>query len=398
MKIVHTGDWHIGKTLRGRHRSQEYREILDELKTFIEKEDVDILLIAGDVYDSFSPSAESENIVYSFFHDVSKLGVKTVVVAGNHDSGLRFEAVSNLLALANVTVVGFFDHKNPLKSNVTLSSRDGKEKAYVALLPFVFERTFTRAEDLVDKESSEATQHYSQQVGQILNEFSHSLPTDTINILLSHLLMHGARPGGGERRLYLGDNYAVHPEHIPANFDYIALGHVHRYQKIDAPSPIYYCGSPLQMDFGEKCTEKGFLFLSLQPGEKKEPSFIPFTKGKELNEVQGSMEEIQSFIETHQDIDNQYFKVTIRADASSLGLSYKIKKQLPNAVEIRREYVGQEKKDLLPQGSDWLPELYQKYCEQTSDKPLAKEILEEFHNLYKECGFKDSEKNKLCLE
>ena len=392
MKIVHTADWHIGKTLRGKQRSEEYREVLAELKLFLEKEQIDLLLVAGDIFDSFSPSAEAEDIVYNFFHDISFLGTRTVVIAGNHDSGFRFEAIARLMALANVHMLGFYDAQLPERSRVIVPSRDGSQKADIIMLPFISERIFTRADDLTNRENEEIAHNYSQELGRVLKNLTSRFQAGNINIVMAHLLMHGAKPGGGERRLYLGDNYAVHPAEIPADIDYMGLGHIHLCQSIAAPCPLYYSGSPLQMDFGETEQNKGFLYLQAQPQKQNLPEFIPLTKGKQLREIKGTMEQINAIIESDKDLQDAYLKVTIQADATSLGLSHEIKKKLPNTVDIRREYISKGKQELaLQTGDDWLPDLYQKFYESQHEHTVSEEIMADFKKLYADClGSKDS--------
>lgn len=384
MKIVHTADWHIGKTLRGRHRTQEYREILDELKDFLSQENVDILLIAGDVFDSFTPSAISESLVYNFLHDVSRMDIATVVVAGNHDSGLRFDAISNLMAIAGVTMVGFFATESVKTRAITAK---GKSKVRVVPVPFVPERAFVRPEDLA---SDTAARTYSREMGNILRDIAKEFTKTTLNIVVGHMLMHGASPGGGERRLYLGDNYAVYPDEIPAKIDYLALGHVHRYQQIPAPAPVYYSGSPLQLDFGECQTAKGFIFLETEPGAACVPKFVPFKSGKPLLELSGNLEEITTLLEANPDLSEAHLKITLNADITDIDAPYQIKKNYPNAVEIRRQQTAPTV-DPLPKGEDWLPNLYRQYYQKQYGGNVPPEIMREFQQLYQTFSLKKSQ-------
>ena len=389
MKIVHTADWHVGKSIRGRHRGDEYREVLEELKEFIVRQGVDILLVAGDIFDSTAPSAGAEDIVYNFFHDISVLGVRSVVIAGNHDSGLRFEAIANLLKLAGVTICGFFSYAQA-KRELTISVADGSQ-ARIVLVPFVPERTFIRAEDLLENKSR-ATATYSREMGKLFRQFCADLTPKTVNIVMAHLLMHGARVGGGERSLYLGDNYAVYPEEIPANINYLALGHIHLYQQIPGPAPIYYSGSPLQMDFGETETPKGFLFFEAFPDSACQPQFIEFRTGKKLIEIKGTVEEITTLAESDPSLKNAYLKMTVHADASSMGLSYQLKKLFPEAVEIRREYATPANPKKITVAIDWLPALYKEYYRKQHEEDIPEVLLKQFNELYKKCG--DDSQNK----
>ncbi|BBM82220.1 metallophosphoesterase family protein [Candidatus Uabimicrobium amorphum] len=388
IKFIHTGDWHVGKTIRGKHRGGEYRAILDELYDFIVAENIELLLVAGDIYDTPTPSAEAESIIYSFFHRVSSLGVKSIVVAGNHDSSLRFEAISQIMALANVTMVGKYDFENPQNCVCEYTSKDGEDKLSIGLVPFIFERMFIRAQDIIDEKREETTMRYSRGMTYVLNEISKHFAADTTQIMVGHLLMHGARPGGGERRLYLGDNYAVHPVAIPKNVSYFALAHVHMYQQIEGPCPTYYCGSPLQMDFGEAEHEKGFLCGEIADGKVSTPRFIPFKSGVRLQSISGTIAELEDLLaEDNHNWDNFHLKITIKTDASTLGLSHKIKQQFPNAVDIRREFIGEDTKQLIAQDSPtWLPDLYRDFHNNHYERAADPEIIEEFLQLYEECS------------
>lgn len=385
MRLVHTADWHVGKSLRGRHRVSEYREILQELKEFLQQKQVDVLLVAGDVFDSNAPSAESEDIVYSFFHEVLRLGVQLIVIAGNHDSGLRFEAISKLMRMAGITMRGLYAQSEQDGILDTLITSKSGEQAHIFLLPFIPENIFVRAQDLMQSQSliqcSSPTSIYSCKMGEVVRLIASRLVPNALHILVSHVLMHGARPGGGERRLYLGENYAFHADELTHNFDYVALGHIHLQQKMPGPCPIYYSGSPLQMDFGESNAVKGFLYLETQENTEIKPEFIPFQHGKKLLEVQGTWDEILVLSQKNPDIKNSYLKITVSTDTGALGLSYQVKKIFPNAIDIRREYLDRPQETAFPT-TEWLPKMYQEYFRKENQTEAGPEVIQEFQLLY----------------
>lgn len=379
MKIVHTGDWHIGKTIRGKHRDQEYCDILDELKTFLVEKNVDVLLVAGDIFDLHTPPAAAENIVYNFFYDISKLGIKALVIAGNHDSKLRFKAISKLMALAGIIVRGY-NHRDNYENIVSITSKKG-EKAEFALLPFIFEHNFVRTENLIDNKES-ATNLYSKGVGEVLADYCKKFDSDSLKIVVGHVLLHGASPGGSERRLYLGDNYALHPGTIPENIDYMAAGHIHLCQKIPAHIPIYYCGSLLQLDFGELNAKKGFFFIDTSQNYGLEPQFIEITRGKELKEIRGNLEELRKLAQEDLALQDKYLRIVVRADTSTVGVSYQVKKIFPNAVDIRREYPQTTKEELkVFKGVEWFPQLYKEFYKKQYSRDIPKNLLTEFKHL-----------------
>lgn len=384
MKIVHTGDWHIGKALRGKSRAKEYRAILQELKQFLRKRQVDLLLVAGDIFDSFTPSAEAEDIVYNFFHDVAQMKIATIAIAGNHDSSFRFAAISSLMALAGITMVGFMESTS--EGEVCITTKSG-EQARIFPLPFVPERTFVRADDLLQEDISNITGIYSHQMGKIFQKFSQRCTPQTANIIIGHALMHGAKPCGSEKRLYLGDNYAVHPQEIPDNIDYVALGHIHLRQQIDAPSPVHYCGSPLQMDFGESATGKGFLFIDTREGSYCEPEFVELKSGKKLVTLEGSLDEVVTTLESTPKLTDSYLKLTVTSDDSVSGLPQQLKKRFPNAVDIRRRYSA-SKIEPTQQESEWLPKLYCEFYQRQHQSEISTATIDEFKALYQQCAKK----------
>ncbi len=383
IRIVHTADWHVGKSLKGKHRSHEYRSVLQELKEFLQQKSIDFLIIAGDIFDSSAPSAESEEIVYHFFHEVLEIGIQVLVIAGNHDSGLRFEAISHLVKQAGIRMKGLWTATSDEKTaiDVLLTSKEN-DQVQIFLLPFIPENVFVRADDLVHAEKS-PTGIYSKQIGEIFKQLQSKLIPQAAHIAVAHLMMHGARPGGDERRLYLGDNYAVHPNEIPDWLDYLALGHVHLQQQIPGSCPIYYCGSPLQMDFGESQAIKGFLYLEIQPGQKANPQFIELEHAKKLIALTGNWDEIVTLSQHNPEIQDAYLKITVATDASTMGLSLQLKKMFPNAIDIRREYSPQPSASPSAMPSqDWLPKLYQEYHLREYQASASQATMEEFQTLY----------------
>lgn len=134
MKFLHTGDWHIGKTLRGRHREDECRGALAEVLDIARRQEVDCLLVAGDVFDSAAPSAEAERLVYEFFRELWGSHIPAVVIAGNHDHPRRLTAIARILELVGIHVRG--EPVIPEAGGIVeLPSRDGTETAIIGALP-----------------------------------------------------------------------------------------------------------------------------------------------------------------------------------------------------------------------------------------------------------------------
>lgn len=382
MKIVHTGDWHVGKTLRGRSRTEEYRQIFHHLQDIMGKENVDLLLVAGDVFDTFTPPAEAEDIVYNFLHQVSQMKIPIVIIAGNHDSGFRFNALANIMSLAGVTMIGLWDRKT--LPPVTVIARDGS-KASIVAVPFIPDHVFLRGGE---QGSRQGKQFYSGEMGKILHQASANLPTDSVRIVMAHLLIHGGMVGGGERQLYMGDNYAVHPEQIPDGVDYVALGHLHLCQSIKSTAEGRYCGSPLQLDFSETDKPSGFLLLDAEPGKRVVANFKELLGSRKLKELHGTPQEIVGMLEADSTLRNAYLKVTLTGEQVSLGMSQQLKKDFPNIVDIRRYYSASSAPQPTAQNADWLPKFYQEFYRKQHNQEIPPALLAEFEALYQKCSQK----------
>jgi exonuclease SbcD len=382
MRFLHTGDWHVAKTLRGRHREDEYAAALAEVLDIARREQVDCLLVAGDVFDSAAPSAEAERLVYDFFRELWGALIPAVVIGGNHDHPRRLVAVSGLLEVVGVHVRG-----EPLPPEtggvVEVPSRDGRETALVAALPWVPERRVVAFDDLLQSQE-EPFKQYADRTAKMLDYLSRPFRADTVNIVLAHILIDGAviGPGGGERPLHLGQAYAISAERLPARAQYIALGHVHRPQEVVTAAPTHYAGSLLQLDFGEREQSKSVLLVDVHPSLPAHVQPVPLSAGKELRDVSGSLAELQSLAD---DAGDAFLRVFVRADGAVANLAEQVRAILPNAVDVRcirpGEPAQEKQRELLAMGPD---ELFATFHQQARGHQAPEAVLALFRRLYEE--------------
>ncbi|MGH9337941.1 MAG: metallophosphoesterase family protein, partial [Vicinamibacteria bacterium] len=226
MRFLHTGDWHVGKTLRGRSRAEEHREVLAEIAEIARERKVDLVLIAGDLFDSASPSPESEEIVYRAVLDLARACEWVVAIVGNHDNPRRLEAVEPLMRLTNIRVLS--KPARPSEGGViTLQTKVGA--ACIALLPFLSQRSVVKADDLMTKEASQHAGDYAERATRVIERLcAESPPPRAVNVLLAHAMVHGGVLGGGERQAHTVFEYSVPATAFPASLHYAALGHLHR--------------------------------------------------------------------------------------------------------------------------------------------------------------------------
>ena len=335
MRFLHTADWHVGKTLRTRSRMDEHAAALDEVARIALAAKVDAVLVAGDLFDSQAPPPEAEKLVYDFLARMLAERVACVVIAGNHDHPKKLGALSSLLEGLRIHVRP--EVRPPADGGVVrLVSRDGNEEARVAVLPFVPERRVVDACAVMGPEAG-WFEEYARRLEQILAALVKDLTPATVNLVLGHLLVDGARRGTGERELHLGQSYGVNPQQLPASVQYIGLGHLHRPQEIAAPSKTCYAGSLVELDFGEQEQEKRVVVLEAKPGRPVALESVPVAVGRRLREVSGTLDELRAQAEA---LDGAFLRVTVRADTPEPGLADRVKELLPNALEVKTECAG----------------------------------------------------------
>jgi len=206
------------------------------------------------------------------------------VIAGNHDHPKRLGALASLLEGLRIHVRP--EVRPPEQGGVVrVPARDGKEEARVAVLPFVPERRVVDACAVMDAEHT-WYEAYAGRIEQILAALVRGLTPDTVNVVLGHLLVAGARAGTGERELHLGSIYGVNPQQLPSGVQYIGLGHLHRPQEVLAPAKTLYSGSLVELDFGEEQQEKSVVVFEAAPGKPPAIEIVPVTAGRRLRTVE----------------------------------------------------------------------------------------------------------------
>src|SRR3954470_18616113 len=167
---------------------------------------------------------------------------------------------------------------------------------------------------------------------------------DAVNILMAHTHIEGAELGESERRVHIGDDWAGSPKALPAKASYIALGHLHKPQKIDAPAPAYYAGSLLQMDFGEAGEEKSFVVVTASPGQRATVEHVPYEGGLPLVDLRASLAELEESADRHR---TGWLRVTVPLTEKDPDLNRKVRELLPNALVVRAELPeAEERPDL----------------------------------------------------
>ena len=327
MRVLHTSDWHVGKALRGRSRATEHEAVLREIAGIARREAVDLVIVAGDLYDSATPSPEAERIVYRGLLDLAEGGRPVIVVAGNHDSAQRLGAVAPLSEASGIHVAAAV---RPPGGGGVIEVAAGGERAQVALLPFPSQRYVVTADLLLSGDAADAHAAYADRVVRILGALTERFRPDTINLVVAHLMVMGGTMGGGERGAHTVFDYWVPATAFPASAQYVALGHLHRCQRLAGPAPLHYCGSPLQLDFGETANDPAVNLVDVRPGLPADVRPVVLTTGRRLRTLRGTLADVAAGAG---DAGDDHLRVVLDEPARA-GLSDEVRSRLPNTVEV----------------------------------------------------------------
>ena len=263
LKLLHTSDWHIGRTLYGRKRYEEFEAFMSWLAETIQQNEIDALLVAGDVFDTSAPSNRAQELYYRFLCRVAASSCRhVVVVAGNHDSPSFLNAPKELLKALDVHVVGS-STSSPEDEVLVLCNEQDAPELIVCAVPYLRDRDIRVAEageSVEDKERKliEGIRTHYAAVAALAEQKREELGVDIPIVGTGHLFTAGGQTvdGDGVRELYVGSLAHVTAGIFPACFNYLALGHLHVPQKVNGSETIRYSGSPLPMGFGEAKQQK----------------------------------------------------------------------------------------------------------------------------------------------
>lgn len=340
MKILHTSDWHVGKVLKGRDRYDEHRAVLADIVRTARTENVDLVLVAGDLFETSAPAPRSQGLVMQTLMALAQDGRQVVVIAGNHDNQNLIDAVYRpALGALGLHVLGL--PKQPdAGGTIRLRARDGTD-AVVAALPFLSHRYAVRGAEVMFHEFAEHALDYSARVAEIVRVLTERFTPDTVNVVMAHGTLLGGRRGGGERDVQTSLDYELPASMFPGSAHYVALGHLHRQQEIPGPCPIYYSGSPLAVDFGEEANLASAMIVTANPEVRADAVPVPVAGGRALKTLRGTLEQV---VAAGEEAGDAYLRVVL-AEPERAGLGDLVRDKLPNTLEVllddaHRRYPG----------------------------------------------------------
>lgn len=328
MKILHTADWHVGKVLKGRSRVDEHRAVLKELVELARREDVDAVIVAGDLFDTSAPTPEAQSLVLPTLMALREGGREVVVLAGNHDNPHLLEVYRPVLGKLGIQVVGTF-RRPDRGGTLSFTARSG-EPVRLAVLPFLSHRYVVRAADVLSGGAAEHNRDYAQRIGGLIGALTAGFSGDTVNLVTTHGTLPSGKFGGGEREAQSIFSYYFEATAFPASTQYAALGHLHRRQRIPGPCPIWYSGSPIAVDFGEELNTPGALLIDVEPGRPAVVREATIGSAQAMATVNGTLEELAAMAD---DLAGTWLRVIV-AEPPRPGLADTVREILPGTLEV----------------------------------------------------------------
>ena len=286
MKIVHTSDWHIGKKLMGRDRGEEFKAVLGEIGDICRREEADLLLVAGDVFDTYTPSAEAEEIFYSSVKNIAST-CAVLIISGNHDDYVRLTAAQALSEELNIYTVG-----NNLKAldcakrgrcwpvlsggGYAVFENAAGERVYINTLPYPNEARF---------KEGKSDESFADKMKRWIDYGERGKAEKMPSVFLSHIFAAGGKAGDSEREIDLGGARAVGLNLFP-QCDYSALGHLHRRQKLG--ENIYYSGAIMRFTFDEAGQDKGINVFDITAEGLQNFKIVQLSSCKKLVRLQAN--------------------------------------------------------------------------------------------------------------
>ncbi len=370
MRLLHTADWHVGKRLFGIDRLSEMSGVLAEIRDVADREAVDVVLVAGDIIDRRIIEPEVLAVCLTGFQALAAVA-PVVVVTGNHDDPGFWRALRPYLEPSNIHVV--CDVAAPADAVRTFETRSGE--IHLACLPWP-DPASLRLEFSAVAQAAHRT--YADLVADLIDGYADALLRARTErgggaVLLGHLMVEHAKAGGGERELTLAETYAVKSGRLPTNLDYIALGHIHKPQALPGfNAQGRYCGSPIQLDFGERATEPEVLIVDIDAGTPTSIRSVPLTSGRRLVRLRSHIDDLVAAAAPHGDA---WLYCEVELDHIVPDLVRVVRELVPNALRVEARYatdtdaVATTDREASTGQGGGLPDIYRSWYAST-ERPL----------------------------
>lgn len=411
MKILHTSDWHLGARLGDYSRIDEQKEVLEEIRHIAEENGVSLVIIAGDLFDTFNPPVEAAELLYRELKKLADDGRRPVIaIAGNHDSPDRVEAPDPLAAECGIFFVGYPEMQKAetvLECGTRISFPDrgilevetsAGEKARIITTAYANENRLRRYLGAEDRE-----QKISEVLGQLWKALADKYCDDeAVNLLAAHLFMsakseigplfsedmpENPEPEGERSILHPGGLEMIDAALVPPQIQYTALGHLHRFSEIktSSGSPAVYSGSPLAFGLSEENQQKYAVLIDVQPGGRAAIEKIPVKSGKRILRKRFSgISEAEAWLKENQDC---YVELIVRCgswiSAEERKMLYSLHPGITALIpELEKdEDGGTLSSENLPDLEKTVPELFASYFQAAKGSPPDEQLMALFGEL-----------------
>jgi exonuclease SbcD len=328
LKILHTSDWHVGKVLKGHSRMEEHIAVLAQVVDVARAERPDLVIVAGDLYDTASPTPDATRVVTRALSALRATGAVVVAIGGNHDNGPTLDALRPWADAAGITLRGTV--RESAAEHLITGETAGGERWRLVALPFLSQRYAVRAAEMYELTAAEANQTYADHIGRLIARLAEGFGGGgTVDLITAHLTVVGGVAGGGEREAHTVLGYAVPTTVFPTGAHYVALGHLHRSQQVAGPCPVRYCGSPLAVDFGEEENVPSVTVVEVTADTTAKARDVPITAAATLRTVRGTLDHLATI-----DPGDAWLRVVVREQPRA-GLREEVQELLPRALEVR---------------------------------------------------------------
>ncbi|BDS12459.1 exonuclease SbcCD subunit D C-terminal domain-containing protein [Aureispira anguillae] len=325
MKILHTADWHLGQKFFHRNREQEHKAALDWLVQYIQEEQIELLVVAGDIFDADNPPNYARKLYFNFLKKlVPTCCEDIVIVAGNHDSANMLDASKELFKLLNVHVIGHIaEDRN--RQIIEIKGNDDHLKAVVGAVPYLRDKDIRKS---IAGESSEQREEslrigIQQHYKEIETELKAYQTANVPIIVTGHLYAAGGERQDRPNSIHIGSLGIIGAESFSEDFDYVALGHLHRVQQIDKERPIWYSGALIPLDFSELNYAQVVCLIEFEERKIVRRKSIKVPLKRKLRTYKGTLEEIKEKLEnldTNVILDT-WLRIIVETDHHSPNLS-----------------------------------------------------------------------------
>ncbi|HEK1092023.1 TPA: exonuclease subunit SbcD [Proteus mirabilis] len=300
MRIIHTSDWHLGQYFFTKTRAQEHQQFLDWLLAQIREQQVDAVIVAGDIFNTGSPPSYARELYNRFIVAIRDTQCQLIILGGNHDSVATLNESKSLLACLNTTVIANVHTETP-QSPIILYQKNHTPGALLCAIPYLRPRDMINSksgQSGADKQGAlkEAIADYYQRQYQAALDLRKQLNVNIPIIATGHLTTIGASVSDSVREIYIGTLEAFNATLFPP-FDYIALGHIHRPQRVNKSGHIRYSGSPIPLSFDESAQQKSVCLIDFEQDKLAEMTLLPIPEFQLLRTLSGSLQEIATQLE-----------------------------------------------------------------------------------------------------